>query len=53
MAQAVGVIGVDVSGQPIAERIPSAGYPRAVHDIRPWIPASTSVCRCASATGLH
>jgi hypothetical protein len=53
MAQAVGVIGVDVSGQPIAERIPSAGYPRAVHDIRPWISAASSACRRSSAPRLH
>ena len=34
MAQAVGVIGLGVSGKPIAERILAAGRALAVHDIR-------------------
>jgi hypothetical protein len=38
MDQAVGVIGLGVSSQPSAERIPSAGYPFAVRGIRPEPP---------------
>ena len=53
MAQAVSVIELDVSGPPIAERIPSAGYARAVHDIRPCISAPSSACRRSSAPRLH
>jgi 3-hydroxyisobutyrate dehydrogenase-like beta-hydroxyacid dehydrogenase len=35
MAQAAGVIGPGFIGQPIAKRIPGAGRPLAVYDIRP------------------
>ena len=53
MRPRVGVIGLGVIGQPIAERIAASGFPLAVYDVRPQpvaalVAAGAQGCRCAA-----
>jgi 3-hydroxyisobutyrate dehydrogenase-like beta-hydroxyacid dehydrogenase len=53
MGPRVGIIGLGVIGLPIAERVAAAGFPLAVHDVRPepvatLLATGVQSCRCAA-----
>jgi 3-hydroxyisobutyrate dehydrogenase-like beta-hydroxyacid dehydrogenase len=53
MGPRIGIVGLGVIGLPIAERVAAAGFPLAVHDVRPepvatLLAAGAQSCCCAA-----